>query len=717
MPKMRAAALVVGLTSAVLLAPSSALAGWPAASLPAVRFCLSQYDVVRSRRAEPIRDDSGRIRWLATSCYPNDFSPEERALVEEQTGLLPPMLAPGAERYVRDVSTWVGEAGLGPNFWAVPAHLTYSFPPSNTTWGGLYDYPSGPNVLPARLLEEFGSVERGREFIRQCFAGYEVCSGITYDEVADDGAAMSNSESRSAFRGDIRVGGIDDACGSCLAWDAFPSGDGIVMEGGGDMCIRTDFYWESDGFYYRDSADNYRYFRNTVSHEHGHGTGAIHVVPCNETKNMEPVISTAYDALEVDDIRGLQRSYGDRYAGNHSFTTPHDYGTLATIFTQQPSIYERWLSVNTSNITNNTDEDWFRFTVGITSDVYINAFPVGGAYTAGQQSSSCSGTTASIDASSAGDLGLYFYNDPPSGYLYASLSGGPGDSESLTLDNLPPGTYLFRVRNMQTPSGQDQYVQLYNLTLRINGQTIAPFAKAGVNKRVNANTQCHLIGDINSAAQEIFTGIAQYDWDVDGDGVYEVVNDPQTSLAYPSNGDFFPRLRVTDTNDVSATDSIRVTVTGAYTQVSSVAPNDGAPGTTVPVTIHGRNFKHVTLAHISISGSGISLVGSPVSNALGTVLTGVSLQISGGAPLGLRNLTISNSDGSATGFSVFSVAPPPCADVTGDGMVTFADITRVLQHFGSFYLPGNGPGDANEDGFVNFADITYVLQHWGESCA
>jgi hypothetical protein len=50
-------------------------------------------------------------------------------------------------------------------------------------------------------------------------------------------------------------------------------------------------------------------------------------------------------------------------------------------------------------------------------------------------------------------------------------------------------------------------------------------------------------------------------------------------------------------------------------------------------------------------------------------------------------------------------------------MVTFADITRVLQHFGSFYLPGNGPGDANEDGFVNFADITYVLQHWGESCA
>lgn len=67
-------------------------------------------------------------------------------------------------------------------------------------------------------------------------------------------------------------------------------------------------------------------------------------------------------------------------------------------------------------------------------------------------------------------------------------------------------------------------------------------------------------------------------------------------------------------------------------------------------------------------------------------------------------------------LTVSPAAPPPCdGDANGDGQVTFADITSVLENFG-FTYPMTGPGDANHDGAVNFADITKVLERWGLPC-
>ena len=53
-------------------------------------------------------------------------------------------------------------------------------------------------------------------------------------------------------------------------------------------------------------------------------------------------------------------------------------------------------------------------------------------------------------------------------------------------------------------------------------------------------------------------------------------------------------------------------------------------------------------------------------------------------------------------------------DVTGDGLVSFDDITRVLANFGSSGL-GAASGDANCDGLVSFDDITTVLSNFGSS--
>ncbi len=63
--------------------------------------------------------------------------------------------------------------------------------------------------------------------------------------------------------------------------------------------------------------------------------------------------------------------------------------------------------------------------------------------------------------------------------------------------------------------------------------------------------------------------------------------------------------------------------------------------------------------------------------------------------------------------------PPPVfcpGDADGDGAVTFADITSVLENWAFMYPGSTGPGDANDDGAVSFTDITEVLTFWGAVC-
>lgn len=66
----------------------------------------------------------------------------------------------------------------------------------------------------------------------------------------------------------------------------------------------------------------------------------------------------------------------------------------------------------------------------------------------------------------------------------------------------------------------------------------------------------------------------------------------------------------------------------------------------------------------------------------------------------------------------FTAPPSLCqGDANGDGVVSFADITSVLNNFGAVYTPVlTGAGDANHNGVVNFADITTVLNFFNQPC-
>jgi Subtilase family len=95
--------------------------------------------------------------------------------------------------------------------------------------------------------------------------------------------------------------------------------------------------------------------------------------------------------------------------------------------------------------------------------------------------------------------------------------------------------------------------------------------------------------------------------------------------------------------------------------ISSVAPTQGAGGSSVPVTITGTGF--TAGATVSISGTGVTPSNVTVGSA--TQIT-ATLTIAGGAVLGARDVTVTNSGGGSGtltgGFTV--VAPPAVTSVT-----------------------------------------------------
>ena len=111
--------------------------------------------------------------------------------------------------------------------------------------------------------------------------------------------------------------------------------------------------------------------------------------------------------------------------------------------------------------------------------------------------------------------------------------------------------------------------------------------------------------------------------------------------------------------------SVTVTATfapaTAAVTVSSITPNQGAPGTAVPVTINGSGFA----AGATVSASGTGVTSSNVTVGSATQLA-ATLTIASGAAPGTRNLTVTNTGGSggtlAGGFTV--VAPATGGPVT-----------------------------------------------------
>jgi len=646
--------------------------------------------IARERGVEPARKRSLLLAALARSqaCYASDLTEEQIVEILRRTSALPPGLDARGLRFETETRAWLGEATITEAGSGRGARLTYSFPADGTSWGSAC---SGinfilPSALDASLVQTFGSLDRGREYVRSAIASYRRVAGLTYAEVPDDGTPMTLSTAREPTRGDIRIGGIPLGSPTFqpLAYNAFPQGQSVSTCAGGDMVINTSAF-AGTSFLGATNFDR-RYFRNCIAHEHGHGLGLVHTVPCNGQKLMEPFIYASRELLGNDDIRGVQRNYGDRYAGNNSQNAARDFGNLTTPSLR--SVIERDLSINGTGVVINgllvSTDDWFRFTLDSAQTVSVTVAPTGATVPAGttcsgstldpvpcvgRQASGCTGTVGLVNASQAGNLATELRDATGLTVIDSAGSAPAGSSETFTRA-LGAGTYLLRVQDVGGTVPGNQTLQTYDLTIRVGTALAPPVALAGLDKLATAGQLTTFIGNHHSRAMEPGATIptANYAWDLDGNGSLELQGPGQTQTTYVSNGTYAVTLRVTDSNGRTARDTIIVTVRGATTSLTSATPAALGRGLTTPVLIRGTNLKGVASAsQIVVAGSGVSVTGTPVVNGMGTEISGLSLVVAPGAATGNRSVSVSNADGlnagaNATAGQLVTVVDRPAND-------------------------------------------------------
>ncbi len=306
------------------------------------------------------------------------------------------------------------------------------------------------------------------------FNRFSELSGLSYQyEAADDGSVVTPGSNFGvqSVRADVRIGGVSqDGPGSVLAFNWFPQG--------GDMVFDTD-----DINNYGNPANNYRFLRNVIMHEHGHGVGLGHIESDSDSFLMEPFINTSFDGPQIDTIRAINHYYGDKFeknGGNDTQALATNLGNLADdsdqILIGEDARPEADGGVRTVaatdidfvSIDSNTDTDFYEFSIAEDAIVDILLTPGGGSYQQTVQGGGGGGTP--FNSTAVSDLSLALFDD--TGSLIQSIDAtGAGSAELLDDIALNSGNYFIRIQGTSTN------VQLYEL--QINGQFFSSIPEPG----------------------------------------------------------------------------------------------------------------------------------------------------------------------------------------------------------------------------------------------
>ncbi|MGI9457877.1 MAG: pre-peptidase C-terminal domain-containing protein, partial [Aeoliella sp.] len=357
-----------------------------------------------------------------------------------------------------------------------PVTFTWSIVPDDTsvqdaTFGNL-----GPSDLIASLDAEFGGDPNDTDLTQRpwfqhfnnAFVRWGALSGATYIyDPNDDGAtaASSSPDGVLGVRGDLRIAGasIDGTGGSgnVLAFNNFP-------QDGGDMVLDTD-----DMGSFGNPANAFRFLRNTLLHEHGHGFGLQHVESPTDQLLMEPSINTSFDGPQLDEVRAIQFYFGDANEksngglGNDTAALAADLGGIAVGGSTSvgsdadvPSQTITGTATDFVSIANLGDTDYYSFSASETSLLTATLTPRGGQFDQGGQFGIP--PTAPFDASARSDLALAIFDPNGTTILDSADATGQGGVESLVDVILPAaGQYFARI------TGGDDTIQLYELELSI----------------------------------------------------------------------------------------------------------------------------------------------------------------------------------------------------------------------------------------------------------
>lgn len=376
------------------------------------------------------------------------------------------LLAAGSATAYEATDRWNWTATNGSTqTWGTPITLTWSLAADGT------QIPDGASVVSSDLITmldtEFGVGGVGGDdytlrpwfsIFEDSYARLSELGGLDFVyEPNDDGVNFSNSSSARGLlgvRGDIRIGGRTYGDGSTtLASNYFPDY--------GEMLINTD-----RGSYFDNTPNNYRGFRNTLMHETLHGVGVSHVSGSSPGFLMEPQITTAFDGPQLDDILALHRLYGDVYeknGGNNSYATATSLGVVhtsqvAAIGLDGGDTLVLPTQTDFVSIDDNSDDDYYHFSLLEALDVAVELLPQGALYTTGPES----GATSTLDARALSNLSLTLFDGSGVNILGTANNNGAGSGETLSL-SLAAGDYFARVR------GAENNVQLYQLSVAAAG--------------------------------------------------------------------------------------------------------------------------------------------------------------------------------------------------------------------------------------------------------
>ena len=322
-----------------------------------------------------------------------------------------------------------------------PITLTWSIVADGTVIdGGVSNLQS---VFDANFPDHATWVDR----IRDCFVRWDDRTGVSYIETVDDGAIHPDSAGVLGVRGDVRIGGRNiDGPSNILAYNFFPDT--------GDMVLDT-----GDVGSFRSSSNNYRFLRNTVMHEHGHGLGLGHVIPTNGTKLMEAFLNTGFLGQQDDDIRGGQKNYGDTREQNDDSLSATYLGTIAD------SLRTTFLCLDKGG-----DVDWYRFTSNGGEAVTVLVDPIGSTYSVGPDG----GTATTVKTDSILNLQFALY-DAAGNQLAQRDTAGLGGTEILTAFPIPiAADYLIRV--FKSGSGGLNALQRYELLIDLDPSLVGVLA-------------------------------------------------------------------------------------------------------------------------------------------------------------------------------------------------------------------------------------------------
>lgn len=344
---------------------------------------------------------------------------------------------PSASR-AQPVDRWFN----GSNPQGDPVTLTYSFPPDGIAVGG----GGEQNSIFATLDGIYGSTAVWEQIFRDEFDRWSATTGVTYTQVSDDGATwLGNAPGQfdgGSGRGDIRiVMGPLDGGGGTLAFNSFPND--------GDMFMDEDEFWGNSTF-----------FRNVITHEHGHGQGLAHVCPANGTKLMEPFINTGFLGPQLDDRIAVQILYGDRFEPNQSGASSVDLPGMGLTTTGSPLVVED-VSIDVGS-----DEDLYRVESFGGTTLSFTVLPIGLSYPEGDQDAQCT-SDRTFDSEAVADLRARIL-DPVFNVVETIDLTGAGDFETISNFELDQaGDYFISVSSNNNFPSND--AQLYRLTVSTTG--------------------------------------------------------------------------------------------------------------------------------------------------------------------------------------------------------------------------------------------------------